>query len=700
MVSIGLSNISRRRASALAWGLWALVVFLVASALWCAAHGADDGGADGEAVGFVLYIAALIAIPYPTIGALVIARQPGNLVGWLLWAIGFIEAQNVAVDAFARVIDTTYPSLSITLIALCEVSWMPGPVFAVTLLPLLFPTGRPATPRWRWVGWLVAVGLLLTFVPLGAGTWVQREKFANPDRTHEMAAPVEAVVLVGVVVLVCSAAAAVASAFLRLRRARGTEREQVRWFAFGVALALVVSMINMLMPLNVVLGRIVWCGTLVLPAAIGIAILRHRLFDVDLLISRTLLWGLLTAFVIGGYVVVVGVIGARLDGTRDVVPSLVATGLVALLFQPVRARLQRVVDRFVFGDRADPYAAVARLGRRLEATVAADAILPTIVETVAQALKLPYTALMLRQGDGFALAAAHGTPTAGPDLVTVPLTYNAAPVGQLILAPRTPGESFSPADHRLLEDLARQIGVAAHSVRLHDDLQQARERLVTAREEERRRLRRDLHDGLGAQLAALNVQAGVLRNLIDRDPAAAKTATAELRAELRAVIGDVRRLVHGLRPPALDELGLIGALRQRAAQYGTGGNLAQGPGSDAPPLEVAVEADESLPALPAAVEVAVYRVVEEALTNVVRHARARHCTVRLVAVDALDLTITDDGVGIDPGASGGVGLLSMRERAEELGGTCAVEPRAEGGTRVVVRLPLTPRPLQAPTTDG
>lgn len=679
------------RSPALAWGLWVLVLLLIASALWFAAHGADDGGVDGEPIGFVLYIALLVAIPCATIGALVIARQPGNAVGWVLWAIGLIEAQNLAAEAFAEFIDASHLSLSIALVALSGVSWMPGPVLLVTLLPLLFPTGRPPTPRWRWVGWLIVVGSLLVFVPLLAVAWLQRERFALPGEAPEFAEPVLVVIFVGLAVLVGSAAAAVAASFVRMRRSRGTEREQVRWFAYGAALALVTVIVQMLVPMTAVVERIVWIGTLALPTAIGIAILRHRLFDIDLLISRTLLWGLLTAFVVGGYVAVVGVIGAQLDGTSDMVPSLVAAGLVALLFQPVRARLQRVVDRFVFGDRADPYAAVALLGRRLEETVASDAILPTTVETVAQALKLPYAALTLRQGDGFALAAAHGTPNGDPALLTLPLTYNAAPVGQLILAPRTPGESLSPADRRLLEDLARQIGVAAHSVRLHDDLQQARERLVTAREEERRRLRRDLHDGLGAQRAALNVQAGVLRNLIDSDPAAAKAATAELRAELRAVIGDIRRLVHGLRPPALDELGLIGALRQRAAQYGAGGNLAQGSAADAPPLEVAAEADESLPPLPAAVEVAVYRIVEEALTNVVRHARARHCTVRLVADETLDLSITDDGVGINLGGSGGVGLLAMRERAEELGGTCAIEARAEGGTRVRARLPLTPR---------
>ena len=248
------------------------------------------------------------------------------------------------------------------------------------------------------------------------------------------------------------------------------------------------------------------------------------------------------------------------------------------------------------------------------------------------------------------------------------------------MGPRSPGEGFSAADRRLLEDLARQAGIAAHAVRLTADLQRSRERLVTAREEERRRLRRDLHDGLGAQLAGLNIQAGVLRRLMPRDPAAADGLVVELKTELQAAIADIRRLVYDLRPPALDDLGLVVALRQLAERYG----------AEDKDLGVTVEAPEGtgLPHLPAAVEVAVYRIAQEALTNVVRHARARACVVRLSADDEVRLEVVDDGVGIPEERTAGVGLCSMRERASELGGVCVVEPIEGGGTRVLVRLPL------------
>ena len=217
-----------------------------------------------------------------------------------------------------------------------------------------------------------------------------------------------------------------------------------------------------------------------------------------------------------------------------------------------------------------------------------------------------------------------------------------------------------------------------HAVRLTADLQRSREHLVATREEERRRLRRDLHDGLGAQLAGLNVQAGTLRRLIPRDTAAADELVVELREELRSAIADIRRLVYDLRPPALDDLGLVESLRQ----------LAERCGSQDEPLRVLVEAPEDLPNLPAAVEVAVYRITQEALTNVARHAQARSCAVRLAANDDVALEIMDDGVGIPAQRSAGVGLSSMHERASELGGSCVVKPAPKGGTQVLVRLPV------------
>jgi signal transduction histidine kinase len=260
----------------------------------------------------------------------------------------------------------------------------------------------------------------------------------------------------------------------------------------------------------------------------------------------------------------------------------------------------------------------------------------------------------------------------------LPLVYQREEIGRLVLSPRAPGEEFSSADRSLLEDLARQAEVAVHAVRLTIDLQNSRERLVATREEERRRLRRDLHDGLGAQLAGLNVQAGTLRRLIPHDPAAADELVVELREELRGAIADIRRLVYDLRPPALDDLGLAEALRRLAERYGSNGEQ----------LHVLVETSEDLPNLPAAVEVAVYRITQEALTNVARHARARRCVVRLVVNEDVALEIVDDGVGILAERGAGVGLSSMRERASELGSSCVVESTPEGGTRVLVRLPL------------
>ena len=364
--------------------------------------------------------------------------------------------------------------------------------------------------------------------------------------------------------------------------------------------------------------------------------------------------------------------------------AMLATGLVAVLFQPLRSRLQRGANRLLYGDRDDPYAALARLGRHLEETFAPDAILPSVVQTVAEALRVPYAAITLHQEGDLVPAAVAGTPVTGA--LRLPLRYGSEPVGELVIGPRSPGEAFSPADRRLLEDLARQVGVAAHAARLTADLRRSRERVVTAREEERRRLRRDLHDGLGPALASQTLKAGVARALLAQDPAAAEHLLAELETDIDAALTDIRRLVYDLRPPALDQLGLVGAIRESAARYQAhrpnqvGGPL---------PLRIVVEGPDSLPPLPAAVEVAAYRIVQEALTNVARHAQARSCRITFALRDgAFQVQVTDDGIGLPSVHRAGVGLASMAERAAELGGTCRVEALSGGGTRVSASLPL------------
>jgi signal transduction histidine kinase len=437
-------------------------------------------------------------------------------------------------------------------------------------------------------------------------------------------------------------------------------------------------------PMTAELGIIISDITLIgVVVAAGIAILRYRLYDIELIINRTLVYGALTLSTMAIYVFIVGYLASLFQARDRSVVAFLVTGLVAVVFQPLRERLQRGVNRLMYGERDDPYAVLSRLGRRLEATLSPEATLPTVVETVAQALKLPYVALALKRNDELEIAASYGLPVDDP--IRLPLIYQSETTGELILAPRTRGDSFTPAEQRLLQDIALQAGVAAHSLRLTDDLRQladdlqrSRERLVTAREEERRRLRRDLHDGLGPQLASLMLKLDAARNLLMRDPAAADTLLIDLKAQTQVAIADIRRLVYDLRPPALDEFGLVGALREHADAYDRSNGLA-----------VSVDAPGELPILPAAVEVAAYRIALEALTNVSRHAHAHECTLRLTLNGGLQLEITDDGVGQPQAFQAGVGLASMRERAAELGGTCVVEGRPGGGTCVLVQLPLS-----------
>jgi signal transduction histidine kinase len=509
----------------------------------------------------------------------------------------------------------------------------------------------------------------------------------------------------GIVIIGVAALLSIIALIIRFRRSRGIVRQQLKWFAYAGVLAF-VGIISTFTPFD--FNRIpLRLGVMTIPIAIGIAILRYRLYDIDIIINRTLVYGALTACVVGLYVLIISYLSLLFQTSGSFLISLVATGVVAVLFQPLRVWRQRAVNRLLYGDRDDPYAVLSRLGQRLEATLAPDTVLPAIVLTVAEALKLPYAALALNGSAGLTVAAAHGTPTDTP--LHLPLSYQNEPVGELRLATRAAGEAFSPADRRLLDDLARQAGVAAYAVQLTTDLQRAnaellrsRARLVTAREEERRRLRRDLHDGLGPALAAQTLKVGTAKYLVERDPAAAEALLTELEADIGAALAAIRQVVYNLRPPALDELGLVRAIRASVAQYALQHDDAGG-GDDRGGLRVVVEAPERLDGLPAAVEVAAYRIVHEALANVVRHAHAQTCQIQLALVQQgeqmlLCLDITDTGCGLPRTRHQGVGLAAMRERAAELGGSCVVAPGPTGGTWVQARLPL-PQPPELADQD-
>lgn len=410
------------------------------------------------------------------------------------------------------------------------------------------------------------------------------------------------------------------------------------------------------------------------PVAMAAAVLRYRLFDVEVVLRRSLVYGLLTGILGLVYLGAATTFG-RLFGTPVDIGPLLAGAIVVALVLTLRERLRPVVIRLIFGERDDPYEVVRRLGHQLEATASADSVLRSVAETLAQTLRLPYVAVVLSGPQPH--AASHGRPSGAP--VMIPLTHRGEEVGQLILDTGPVREPFGPDDRRLLDGLARQVGMTAHNLLLTARLQRSLERVVTAREEERRRLRRDIHDGLGPTLASGTMRLDLARRLLHGDPDAAASILDSLAETQQQAIADIRRLVDGLRPPVLDQLGLVSAVRERAERFA---------GESPSPLAVYVDTSDDLGPLPAAVEVAAYHIVSEALTNVVRHAGASACTVRLRRDTALHVEITDNGRGLPAGYRAGVGLSSIRERATELGGTATMSALPDGGTTVLAHLPV------------
>ena len=541
----------------------------------------------------------------------------------------------------------------------------------------LFPDGR-FIPRWTRFAAAVWFALMILnyFSPArwGLNTGAPAESGTTPS-----------IGLFGDVMPLFFVSVAIAQVYRYRRVSTPVQRQQTKWVilgfiaAVGGFIALVADAPAVIFGssnpiVSQLLGLFLFVAVLLLlPVSLALAILRYRLWDIDLIINRALVYGGLTAGVVLLYVLVVGYLGVVFRTGGNLAISLVATALVAVLFQPARERLQRGVNRLMYGEQDDPYGVLSRLGLRLEGTLAVHDVLPMVVETLTQALKLPYAAIAIAQDSAFIMAASLGSPT--DNVLTFPLSYRGETVGKLMVGPRIGERSLSAADRRLLEDLARQAGAAAYSVRLTAELQRSRERLVTLREEERRRVRRDLHDGLGPALAGVMLKINTARRLLDPQ-SPADPVLVEARADMQASIAGIRRLVYDLRPPALDELGLLGALREGVVEF-------EGDGR-----HVVITSVDPLPPLPAAVDVAAYRIVQEALTNVVRHAQAHLCTVQLTVRDGLDVEVTDDGVGLPGARHIGVGLTSMRERAAELGGTCSVEPAPGGGTRVRAHLPL------------
>ncbi len=410
----------------------------------------------------------------------------------------------------------------------------------------------------------------------------------------------------------------------------------------------------------------------------------QRKLDADRLLSQMLIGLLLIGYVAIVYVAVVaiGVLPFNIP-TIDFSPpwwlNLLAFMLIALTFLPVFRLVRVSVRDLIYSQHDNPFPALTQLNQHLKSTLYPHAILPTIAETIASTLKLPYIEIETRLPNESRTAAppvtAFGRPLKGAAIEHVPLDYHGTTIGELRVSARGSGEQLSYSDKAILHELAQHVGIALYAAQLTDDLQHARERLVIAREEERRRIRNDLHDGLAPTLSSLQLQLSAVRNLMRQDPDRAEAMINDVHEDLRNATAEIRQLVYDLRPPMLDELGLIGAMQNSKFH---GGEVC-----------IEVNAPESMPKLSAAVEVAVYRIANEALHNVVKHAQATACEVRIELGDGdLTLKVTDNGKSLPDDYQAGIGLISMKERAAELGGTLLIRPNQPNGTCVIAQIPI------------
>lgn len=640
--------------------------------------------------GYFLFLRVVAAIPYFGL-SLLLARRRSREVRVLLLA-ALLPVLGVAGTWFNPLwgwADAWFVDYA----ALPQLTWAPRVLTFLLyggglLFTYLFPDGRFLH---RWQRYLAAAGLLLVAgyaffpeTPLSWGTW------PTPMNT------VLGLILTGSMIY---------TLVDRYRaHADALQRQQIKWVVAGLLLMILNFLVDFGTfniypaltgdyPLAPGMSALLWeliqdtawyVSQFFFAVCVGLAIFHYRLWDVDNILSRALVYGGLTGIIITLYVLIVGGLGALFQVRFNPFLGLVATSVVAVLFQPLRQGLQWRVSRLLYGQRADPAAVLRQLAQNIDSAHTSEAILDRLAATVAEALKIPHAAIWLRtsehndasaHSERFERAVSWGRST--EEVEFIPLTYQKQEIGRLVVAPRTPGEPFEQADRQLLDTIARLTSTTVHAVQLSSELNRSRQRIVVAREEERRRLRRDLHDGLGPQLASQTLGLEAIGKWMEKDPDKARSLLETLQEQAQEAILDVRRLVYELRPPALDELGLVGALRESAARY------------ESDRLRFSFEVRQAIPELPAATEVAAYRIIQEAMTNVVRHAGATHCKVQLwVEKDALILEVRDDGRGIEVGQRAGVGLQSMRERAAELNGRCVVEPEAESGTRVRAKLPL------------
>jgi signal transduction histidine kinase len=660
-------------------------------------------------------------------GVVVAVRRPRNPVGWLFIGAGALLTIALAAQQYA--VHAVYGAPG-SLPAPLVVSWLGTWTFIGILplltvfLPLLFPNGelpsnRLRIPVWIMIGLSAAFAICAAIPPINIATYVEADGTLHGAQMSESGGgPISALTHVFLLATMLSAVVAVVSLVVRFVRSRGDEREQLKWFLFAAAvlvMALVLSSQTATAPTNSPLHDVVptffLLAILGLPVATGVAILRYRLYDIDVVISRTLVYGALAAFITAVYVGIVVGVGTLVGngGQPNLVLSIIATAVVAVAFQPLRERLQKVANRLVYGRRATPYEVLSEFSQRVAETYAANEALPRMAMVLAEGTGAERATVWLRSGGQLKPAATwplpevtNGTaPHETPEPVTisseavpeipgadkvVPVRHQGELLGALTVTKRR-GESLTPVEEKLLGDLASQAGLVLKNVGLTnellarlEELRASRQRLVAAQDDERRRLERNLHDGAQQNLVALKVKLGLAEMFADKDAAKARQLLAELKEDTDEALNTLRDLARGIYPPLLADRGLGAALEAQARKATV-------------PVEVVAD---RLGRYPQEVEAAVYFCVLEALQNTQKYAEATGAVVRLSESDgSVAFEVEDDGKGFDPAtAKRGAGLTNMADRLDALGGTIELESEPGAGARLSGTIPV---PQAVPT---
>jgi signal transduction histidine kinase len=682
-----------KAAGRLAWSLALLVVSVAVVGL---VFGLKSGS---SLLSYNGGFAGVGVIAFAVLGAVLASRRPSNPIGWIYITTAALFGLSLLGNQIATYGLVTNPGAVPGAAVGAWLSvwvWTPGSGLLLVFALLLFPDGRLPSPRWRPLAWLAAIAIALAAVPVAVEGWSLRgpellyPTEPPPSLPHAFRLAVS-VQQFGILFVFAAALASAASLVVRLRRARGEEREQIRWFAYGGTL-LVLSFVANIFTTGFYLGIIGLAG---LGVAATIAILKYRLYDIDVVINKTVVYGLLAAFLTVVYVAIVVGIGTAFGSRSSRLLTVLAAVVMAVGFQPVRERARRLANRLVYGKRATPYEVLSDFSERAAGAYSTEDVLPRMARVLAEGTGATRAEVWLRVGAELRAAASWPEPSGkeplrlrivGDDLPEFPGSGQAFPVrhqGELLGAltlTKPPSEPLTPTETKLLSDLASQVGLVLRNVRLTselqarlEDLRASRQRLVAAQDEERRRLERNLHDGAQQQLVALAVKLGMAETLARKDPERTAEMLSGLKADTGEALDNLRDLARGIYPPLLADKGLGAALDSQARKAA---------------VQTTVEVD-SIGRYPQEVEAAVYFCCLEALQNVAKYAGASKTSIRLRADHgSLRFEVEDDGAGFETARIGyGTGLQGMADRLDAIGGTLEVRSRPGEGTTITGLIP-------------